>query len=396
MLTPVDVIAGLWLSLWCAGGRPCQFVPPSTAYAGQGGPVAVIVAPPAPAASAAEPPAIPAAAPAPAPAPLPRADRPAALLEVSDDELLRRIEVDPASLGPLSIGPPGSSLLYNAVELPETARWTRAPGADWWATTETVEAIDAAIGTVHEVFPDTQPLIIGDISRHDGGRIQRHESHQGGRDVDFGFYYKNGSVNWWAPGSSANMDLPRNWALVRALVTRTDIEVIFLDTRVQRVLYTYAKGIGEDTEWLDHVFQFTRGYRNAIVQHVPNHRTHYHVRFYSPVAQELGRRAHPLLVQAGIMQPPVYTLKVVARQGQTLGHLASRYGTSVKAIMQANGLTSSQIRAGRAYRIPVRAAAPPIAPLVMPRRTLPPVTPAILAAVDWPTPASLYGTGQQH
>jgi LysM repeat protein len=96
------------------------------------------------------------------------------------------------------------------------------------------------------------------------------------------------------------------------------------------------------------------------------------------------------------MKPPVYTVKVVARTGQTLGQLAARYGTSVRTIMQANGLTSSQIRAGRAYRVPVRAAAPPMEPLVMPRRLLPPATPAALATVDWPTPASLYGSGQQY
>ena len=393
MLTPVDVVAGLWLSLWCAGGVPCQLAP-ATVYEQTNAPVAVIVAPAAQAS-----PATPSAesdGPAEATPPNPeRAERPSALLELSDEELVRRIEADPTSVGSLSIGPPGSSLLYNAVELPESPRWSRAPNADWWATTETVEAVETAVGTVHDLFPDTQPIVIGDISHRDGGRIQRHESHQGGRDVDFGFYYKNGSVAWWAPASSANMDLPRNWALVRALVTRTDVEVVFLDTRVQRVLYTYAKQIGEDTEWLDHVFQFTRGYRNAIVQHLPNHRTHYHVRFYSPVAQELARRAHPILVQLDVMKPPVYTVKVVARPGQTLGQLAARYGTSVRTIMQANGLTSSQIRAGRAYRIPVRAAAPPMEPLVMPRRVLPPATPTVLATVDWPTPASLYGAGQQ-
>jgi penicillin-insensitive murein endopeptidase len=397
MLTPVDVVAGLWLSLWCAGGVPCQILPPSPAHAESKAPVAVIIAPAGPEVSA-EPAVAPASVPAvPAgPSPVPRPERPAALLELSDDELRQRIETDPASLGSLSIGTPGGAILYNAIELQETARWARAPGADWWATAETAEAIDAAIGTVHELFPDTQPLVIGDISLPDGGRLQRHQSHQGGRDVDLGFYYRNGTVNWWAPGTAANMDLPRNWALVRALVTRTDVEVIFLDTRVQRVLYKYARDIGEDPAWLDLVFQFTRGYRDAIVQHEPRHRTHYHVRFYSPVAQELGRRAHPLLVQAGIVKPPVYTLKVVARQGQTLGHMATRYGTSVTAIMQANGLRSSQIRAGRAYRIPVKAAAPPIAPLVMPRRILPPVTPPVLAAVEWPSPASLYGAGQQH
>jgi hypothetical protein len=400
------------MSLWYAGAGPCQVAPPAALYEQADAPVAVIVqqAPAATPASDAEGPApvvvpapaseiMPATAPAPEAAPSPRGERlerPSALLELSDAELLTRVEADPSSIGSLSIGPPGSSLLFNAVELPESPRWTRAPNADWWATSETVEAIQTAVGTVHELFPDTQPIVIGDISHREGGRIQRHESHQGGRDVDFGFYYKNGSVNWWAPGSAANMDVPRNWALLRALVTQSDVEVIFLDLRVQRVLYNYAKEIGEDAEWLDHVFQFTRGYRNAIVQHLANHRTHYHVRFYSPVAQELARRAHPMLVQLEIMKPPVYTVKVVARPGQTLGAMASRYGTSVRAIMQANGLTSSQIRAGRTYRVPVRAAAPPMEALVMPHRVLPTATPTVLAAVDWPTPTSLYGSGQQY
>jgi len=168
-------------------------------------------------------------------------------------------------------------------------------------------------------------------------------------------------------------------------VTRTDVEVIFLDTRIQRVLHKYAKDIGEDPAWLDRVFQFTRGYRNALIQHVPRHRTHYHVRFYNPVAQELGRRAHPLLVELDIMKPPVHTVKHVARSGQTLGQIAARYGTSVRAIMQANGLKTTQIRAGRAYRIPVRSAAPPSEPLVVPARLLPPSTPAAIAGIEWPT-----------
>jgi hypothetical protein len=61
----------------------------------------------------------------------------------------------------------------------------------------------------------------------------------------------------------------------------------------------------------------------------------------------------------------------------------------VRAIKQANGLTTTQLRAGRAYRIPVRAAAPPSTPVVVPLRMLPPSTPAALASVAWPTPTSL-------
>ncbi len=322
----------------------------------------------------------------------PLRDTLATLLDLSDVELTQRIEADPGAIGSISIGAPGSAVLFNAVSLQAGPRWEIAAGADSWGTSETMAAIDTAVDTVHRLFPDTPPIFIGDISSRTGGRLKRHESHQGGRDVDFGFYYQPGRGTWFTAGTAANLDLPRNWALVRAIVARTDVEVIFLDTRVQRLLYQYALSIAEDKVWLDHVFQFSRGARDAIIQHLPNHRTHYHVRFYNPIAQELGRRAHPALVQLKLMDPPVFTVAHLVRAGQTLGHLAARYGTSVRAIMQANGLTTTQLRAGRAYRIPVKTAAPPAQALVIPPRLLPPQTPAVLATFDWPTSQSMNGS----
>ena len=122
-----------------------------------------------------------------------------------------------------------------------------------------------------------------------------------------------------------------------------------------------------------------------------NHRNHYHVRFYNPIAQELGRRVHPILVELKLVDPPVYTVRHVVRPGQTLGQLAARYGTSVRAIKAANGLSGTMLRAGRAYRIPVRAAAPPSVPVVVPYRLLPPTTPEAMASASWPTAASIYG-----
>ncbi len=319
-------------------------------------------------------------------------ETPASLLELSDGELAERVESDPSSIGSVSIGSPGSAVLFNSVNLVSGPRWEVAPGADSWGTSETMAAIDTAVDTVYQLFPDTPRVFIGDISSRSGGRLKRHQSHQGGRDVDFGFYYQAGKGTWFNPGTAANMDLPRNWALVRAFVVRTDVEVIFLDTRVQKLLYQYALSINEDKVWLDHVFQFSMGTRDAIIQHLPNHRTHYHVRFYNPVAQEMGRRAHPTLVQLKLMAAPVYTVAHVVRPGQTLGHLAARYGTSTRSIMQANGLTTTQLRAGRVYRIPVRTAAPPAQALAMPPRLLPPQTPTVLAAVDWPTSQSMNGS----
>jgi len=319
---------------------------------------------------------------------------PSALLEASDDELMSRVSVDPSSLGSLSIGAPSSAVLINAVQLPADPMWQVAPSAETWGTAETMESIRTAVSTVHQLYPDTPPIFVGDISDADGGHLHRHQTHQGGRDADLGYYYLPGKGTWFTPGASTNLDMPRNWALVRAIVVCTDVETILLDTRIQRLLYQYALKNGEDKAWLDRIFGFVSGSPNAIIRHVTGHRTHYHVRFYSPIAQELGRRVHPMLVAQKLMKPPAFTIPHVVQPGQTLGALASRYGTSVRAIMQANGLTSSQVRAGRTYRIPVRTPAPQqMLAFTFPHRTLPTVTPEVLAAVPWPTPESLYGTG---
>jgi hypothetical protein len=320
-------------------------------------------------------------------------DAPAALLSLSDEELARRVELDVATLGSLSIGAPGSAMLINPVALEPGPFWEIAARAAVYGTQETIDAIATALTKVHELFPEAAPIVVGDISDEDGGRLKRHQSHQGGRDVDLGFFFKSGAVEQLVAGTAANLDLAKNWVLVRSLVTCTDVETILLDTRIQRLLYKYALGIGEDKAWLDSVFYFARGSKSAILKHVPGHRNHYHVRFYNPVAQELGRRVHPLLVELKLVDPPVYTVRHVVRPGQTMGQIAARYGTSVGAIKSANGLSSAFLRAGRSYRIPVRAAAPPSTPVVIPYRLLPPTTPEAVAAAEWPTPASLYAGG---
>lgn len=359
MLTPIQLIAGVWLAAWPAWGGALGH--PSAHAAPASGPASV------------------------------SANHRSPLLSLDDEELLEVIETDPSLLGPLSIGGPGNGRLLNAVAMPEGPRWQIAPNAATWGTSETIDAIRTAIDTVHDLFPDSPPLYIGDISDHDGGRLKRHESHQAGRDADLGFFYANGRGSWFAPGTAANLDLPRNWALVRALVLRADIQTIFLDTRIQKLLYRYAVSLAEDGDWLARIFQCAKGSRDAIVKHIPGHRTHYHVRFYSPVAQELGRRAFPLLVQAQILEPPVYTVRHVARRGQTIGQLAERYGTSVRAIMDANRLATNRLRAGKRYRIPVRAAVAVGQPVVVPRRALPSQTPPALASIEWPSVESLYG-----
>lgn len=312
------------------------------------------------------------------------ASTPADLLALPDEELARRVEADFASLGSLSIGTVGGGILVNPVPVPPDPGWTLIDPNGAFATAETVAFIRTAVGTVREIFPDTPAIGIGDISFREGGRMKRHETHQSGRDVDFGFYYKTGPRDVLAVGTEATLDLPRNWALVRALLVRTDIETILLDTRIQRLLYAYALKIGEDKDWLGRIFQFVKGDPKAYIVHVAGHRTHYHVRFYNRMAQELGRRVQTFLVKLGKIKPPVYSVPHVVRNGETLGHIAARYGSSVRAIQQYNGLAGTLIRAGRTLRIPLKGvSAPPEAPLVVPARPLPPNTPECLSSVSW-------------
>jgi murein endopeptidase len=277
-------------------------------------------------------------------------------------------QTDPAALGPLSIGTPDSGLLVNPVPFPEGPYWVVRDPSESWGTEETIDSIIAAIEAVESRYPGAPRVVIGDLSHPGGGRLDRHKSHQAGRDADIGFYYRRGEAGSFVTARKKDLDLPRTWGLVRALVTETDIERIFVDRSLIAVLYQYAVDEGEDRGWLNDIFGRTS--EKGIIQHERRHKDHLHVRFYNPRAQEAGRIVYPILVEAGVAPPPMVKHRV--RQGETLGWLARRYGTSASAIRAANGLRSSQLRAGRTYTIPIRRTPPDSGPVVVPPRRLPP------------------------
>jgi penicillin-insensitive murein endopeptidase len=299
--------------------------------------------------------------------------------EPDSESLLKLARVDATALGPLSIGTPDAGLLVNPMPMPEDPLWTIRNPAEAFATAETIEFLRSAIQVVATRYPGSPRVVIGDLSRPDGGRLNRHRSHQVGRDVDLGFYYQSGAAVDFELARQRDLDLPRTWALVRALLTETDVERIFLDRSLIRVLYTHALESGEDCEWLDDVFGRLGEDRKGIIQHERRHKNHMHVRFYNRDAQERGRIVYPVLVQDGSVPPP--TIKHRVRRGETLGHLARRYGVRPAAIRAANGLRGSQLRAGRAYLIPIRRV-PDSGPVVIPPRRLPPPAAAHRTAED--------------
>ncbi len=285
------------------------------------------------------------------------------------EELERLVDEAFESLGSLSLGSPNAGRLLNGVQLPEASEWERVDPVHAWGTSETIEYLSAAARLVHQVHDDTPVLFVGHISARGGGPLSPHVSHQSGRDVDVSFYYVGSDSRWYQRGTAANLDLTRTWTFVRALLTVTDVELILADRSILRLLEEHALSRGEDPSWVEGLFRDRNGQR-AILRHASGHKTHLHIRFFNPIAQETARRLYPILVDRGLAAPPVTYRAHRCASGDTLGKLAKRYGTTIPDIKRANGLRSSKIIAGKTYRIPQRGVFP--APVVVPPRRLPP------------------------
>lgn len=285
--------------------------------------------------------------------------------ELTDEDLARKFRDDLFSLGSVSVGFADRGRLINAVQMPRDPAWIVERPNLAYATRETVDALALAFRAVRREFPDSAPGRLSHVTAREGGYLRPHRSHQNGRDADIGFYYKNDRIPPRGAPREKLMDPARNWALIHALVTETDVQVIFVDRRIQAVLRRYALSIGENARWVSQVF-------GGVVKHARSHRDHFHVRFFAPRSQELGRRIQPLLA----MRPDQNLAVHVVRPGNTLGQIAAKYNTTVAAIRKVNRMKSrSLLQLGQHLVVPLRGPCtqcplPP--PVAVPPRCLPP------------------------
>jgi murein endopeptidase len=287
----------------------------------------------------------------------------------SQQKIDEALAQDPASLGPISLGYPNGGALWNGMQMPPGDGWELVDPSHAWGTRETVEDLTHCIEKVRAAFPGTGKISIGHISGKRGGRLSPHVSHQSGRDVDVGYYYLDESP-WYTRARASNLDRARTWALVRALITDSDVEYIFMDRSVQRLVKEYAASTGEDRAWLDEIFE---GAQRPIIHHVKGHATHLHVRFYSPVARETGRRVYATMLRRRMVDPPTYFVTHTAKPGETLSHLAKRYGTTTKALQETNHLKTTVIKAGKEYKVMRHGTLrEPQGPVRIPPRHMPP------------------------
>lgn len=293
-------------------------------------------------------------------------------LDLSDDELARRWQEDPASLGSIAVGRPDEGRLINAMPFPEAGdggAWTVIVPDSCWTTQETADAIIGAANQLRAWFPDGAPVRVGQVSGPEGGFLPPHVTHQTGRDVDIGLFYP-GPEPYRVKEREKVMDVAMNWAFVKAVVMHGDVQGILLDWRVQNVLYAYALEQGEDRDWLDSLFKAPR----ALFHHARRHRDHFHIRYFNPRAQELAFRLAPLMPQRP--EENIALHRVV--RGDTLSDIAVRYGSSVSRLKAANHLSNHLLRVRQVLRVPLRGPCTtcPVAPIpTVPPRRLPPEKP---------------------
>jgi penicillin-insensitive murein endopeptidase len=136
-------------------------------------------------------------------------------------------------------------------------------------------------------------MVVGDLSRRDGGPLAGHVSHQSGRDADVGFYLRdaagrpivrehftpfdpNGRSRWEA---GVYFDDYRNWLLLRSWVTdnRAGLVHIFVSTGLRWRLIDYGRRDARFMRYVDDVAQLLKQPAGRSP-----HDDHFHVRIACP------------------------------------------------------------------------------------------------------------------
>ena len=164
-----------------------------------------------------------------------------------------------------SLGLPWSGRLVHGTQLPvEAPDWvTWDPITDsvpnhpyrLYGNERTIRTLITVIASYRAAHPNAPRVVVGDISRRDGGRMDDHVSHQNGLDVDV--YYPRRDRLLRAPIAVGQID----HSLAQALLDR------FVAAGAQMIFVGYSTGL--------------HGPSGVVIPY-PNHDNHMHVRFSHP------------------------------------------------------------------------------------------------------------------
>ena len=190
-----------------------------------------------------------------------------------------------------SIGRPTRGRLVKAARLGHDTGYYRRRLARTYGTQHLVDYTKRAIETTRALHPKLHRLAIGDISHQHGGWLSGHRSHQSGRDIDIGLFFTRAPKGYpqeFVAAGSGRLHVEATFDLVREIAASHlesgGVYRIFLDYRIQGLLYAGARARGVSRSTLRDLFQYPDGRfaRHGIVRHEPEHDDHIHVRYKCP------------------------------------------------------------------------------------------------------------------
>lgn len=191
-----------------------------------------------------------------------------------------------------SIGAPNHGHLEGAALLKQGRTLKQRSGAHSWALPQMVKLLHHASAAVARKHKGSV-MFVGDLSGKTGGRIDKHGSHQSGRDADVAFYVMNSKgkplpakrfIAFDDAGNArdvpgARFDEARNWALVEALLKDRDAHVryLFVTNGLRARLLAYAARKHAPKELIERAAAAMMSPPDADL-----HDDHFHVRIACP------------------------------------------------------------------------------------------------------------------
>jgi murein endopeptidase len=150
-----------------------------------------------------------------------------------------------------------------------------------WGQPLVVWRLNEVLCAYHEQFPSAAQVLIQDLSKRHGGKLKPHHSHRRGWDVDIGVVRRGRAFDRFVPASPRTLDVEKTWWLIHALISTGDVEYVFLNRRLIRPIYRYARKQGISRERMRELFHYPRRSRwgLGIIRAEAGHLAHFHVRF---------------------------------------------------------------------------------------------------------------------